>query len=145
MKLKEYKDIYLLDIADMERVEKNKIYNKGNIIIQISATKGQIFYLEENQKVENKYIILKPKRINNKYLYYILQNELPNFLKKYQTDLNIQPESFKFLKLKIHTDLATQKHIAQILTTLDEEIKENEQLLNKYQNFKKYHLEKMFV
>ena len=45
MNLKDYKKVKLLDLVDIERAKKNKVYEKGNIIIQVSASKGQIFYL----------------------------------------------------------------------------------------------------
>ena len=71
MNLKDYKKVKLLDLVDIERAKKNKVYNKGNIIIQVSASKGQIFYLEEDTTVESQYIILTCKNnkiINTKYM-----------------------------------------------------------------------------
>lgn len=146
MDLRNYKKVNLLDLVDIERVKKNKIYDKGNIIIQVSASRGQIFYLNNDDVLETKYVILIPKtkKINMKYLYYILQDELPMFLEKYQTDINIQPEIFKYLDLYIHNDIETQKHIVNILDKLDERIKKEEELLQQYKDFKEYHLNKMF-
>lgn len=147
MKLQEYKKYKLLDLVEIERAKKDKIYDEGNIIIQVSASKGQIFYLEEKQKVESHYVILKlydDIKCNAKYLYYILTDILPEFLQKYQTDINIQPEVFKYLDLFIHNDLETQKHIVNIFDKLDEKIKKEEELVLQYIDFKKYHLDKMF-
>ena len=45
----------------------------------------------------------------------------------------------------IHDDIKTQEHIAKIFDKIDEDIKKEEKLLKKYQDFKKYHLGKMFV
>ena len=87
MNLKDYKKVKLLDLVDIERAKKNKVYEKGNIIIQVSASKGQIFYLEEDTTVESQYIILTCKNnkiINTKYLYYVINDLLPKFLAKYQ-------------------------------------------------------------
>lgn len=148
MNLKDYKKVKLLDLVNIERVKKNKIYKKGNIIIQVSASKGQIFYLEEDTTVESKYIVLTCKDnkiINTKYLYYIINDLLPEFLAKYQTGINIQPEVFNYMELIIHDDMKKQEHIANIFDKIDEDIKKEEQLLKKYQDFKKYHLDKMFV
>lgn len=146
MNLRNYKKVKLLDLVDIERVKKNKIYEKGNIIIQVSASRGQIFYLYNDDILETKYVILIPKtkKINMKYLYYILQDELPIFLKKYQTDINIQPEIFKYLELSIHNDIETQNHIVNILDKLDERTKKEEELLLLCKDFKEYHLNKMF-
>ena len=146
MNLKNYKKVKLLDLVDIERVKKNKIYDKGNIIIQVSASRGQIFYLNNDDVLETKFVILIPKtnKINMKYLYYILQDELPMFLEKYQTDINIQPEIFKYLDLYIHDDIETQKHIVNILDKLDEQTKKEQELIEKFKDFKEYHITKMF-
>ena len=148
MNLKDYKKVKLLDLVDIERAKKNKVYEKGNIIIQVSASKGQIFYLEEDTTVESQYIILTCKNnkiINTKYLYYVISDLLPKFLVKYQTGINIKPEVFNYMELIIHDNIKTQEHIAKIFDKIDEDIKKEEELLKKYQDFKKYHNEKMFV
>ena len=148
MNLKDYKKVKLLDLVDIERAKKNKVYEKGNIIIQVSASKGQIFYLEEDTTVESKYIILTCKNnkiINTKYLYYVISDLLPKFLVKYQTGINIHPEVFNYMELVINDDIKTQEHIAKIFDKIDEDIKKEEELLKKYQDFKKYHNGKMFV
>ena len=148
MNLNDYKKVKLLDLVDIERAKKNKVYNKGNIIIQVSASKGQIFYLEEDTSVESQYIILNCKDNNitdTKYLYYVISSLLPKFLEKYQTGINIQPEVFNYMELVIQKKKKTQEHIAKIFDKIDEDIKKEEELLKKYQDFKKYHLGKMFV
>lgn len=147
MNLKDYKKVKLLDLVQIERAKKDKIYNKGNIIIQVSASRGQIFYLEQDTTVESQYIVLTCKDnkvINTKYLYYLISELLPEFLAKYQTGINIQPEVFNYMELIIHDDIKTQEHISKIFDKIDEDIKKEEELLKKYQDFKKYHMGKMF-
>ena len=145
MNLQNYKKVKLLDLVQIERAKKDKIYNKGNIIIQVSASKGQIFYLDHDTTVESKYIVLKDNKvINTKYLYYVISDLLPEFLAKYQTDINIQPEVFKYMELVIHNDIETQNHIVNILDKLDERTKKEEELLLLCKDFKEYHLNKMF-
>lgn len=145
MNLRNYKKVKLLDLVQIERAKKDKIYNKGNIIIQVSASKGQIFYLDHDTTVESKYIVLKDNKvINTKYLYYVISDLLPEFLAKYQTDINIQPEVFKYMELVIHNDIETQNHIVNILDKLDERTKKEEELLLLCKDFKEYHLNKMF-
>jgi len=148
MDLRNYKEVKLLDLVDIERAKKNKVYSEGNIIIQVSASKGQIFYLNQDTNVESQYIVLivkNNKLINSKYLYYLISDQLPAFLSKYQTGINIQPDVFNYMELVIHNDIKTQKHIANIFDKIDEDIKKEEELLKKYQDFKKYHIGKMFV
>ena len=145
MNLRNYKKVKLLDLVQIERAKKDKIYSKGNIIIQVSASKGQIFYLDHDTTVESKYIVLKDNKvINTKYLYYVISDLLPEFLAKYQTDINIQPEVFKYMELVIHNDIETQNHIVNILDKLDERTKKEEELLLLCKDFKEYHLNKMF-
>ena len=145
MNLRNYKKVKLLDLVQIERAKKDKIYNKGNIIIQVSASKGQIFYLDHDTTVESKYIVLKDNKvINTKYLYYVISDLLPEFLAKYQTGINIQPEVFKYMELVIHNDIETQNHIVNILDKLDERTKKEEELLLLCKDFKEYHLNKMF-
>ena len=145
MNLQNYKKVKLLDLVQIERAKKDKIYNKGNIIIQVSASKGQIFYLDHDTTVESKYIVLKDNKvINTKYLYYVISDLLPEFLAKYQTGINIQPEVFKYMELVIHNDIETQNHIVNILDKLDERTKKEEELLLLCKDFKEYHLNKMF-
>lgn len=148
MNLKDYKKVKLLDLVQIERAKKDKIYNEGNIIIQVSASKGQIFYLDQDTTVESQYIVLTCKDnkvINTKYLYYVISDLLPEFLAKYQTGINIQPEVFNYMKLVIHDDIKTQQHITKIFDKINEDIKKEEELLKRYQDFKKYHLDKMFI
>lgn len=145
MNLRDYKKVKLLDLVQIERAKKDKIYYKGNIIIQVSASKGQIFYLDHDTTVESKYIVLKDNKvINTKYLYYVISDLLPEFLAKYQTDINIQPEVFNYMELVIHNDIETQNHIVNILDKLDERTKKEEELLLLCKDFKEYHLNKMF-
>ena len=49
------------------------------------------------------------------------------------------------MELVIHDDVNTQENIAKIFDKIDEYIKKEEELLKKYQDFKKYHLGKMFI
>lgn len=145
MNLQDYKKVNLLDLVEIERAKKGKIYQVGNIIIQVSASRGQIIYLDKKQEVEPQYIVLKVNEVNSKYLYYLLEEELPRFLKKYQTGINIQPDVFKHLNISIHTDIQTQNYIANLMDKLEEDIKKEVLLLEEYKNFKKYHLDNMFV
>lgn len=145
MNLQDYKKVNLLDLVEIERAKKGKIYQVGNIIIQVSASRGQIIYLDKKQEVEPQYIVLKVNEVNSKYLYYLLEEELPRFLKKYQTGINIQPNVFKHLNISIHTDIQAQNYIANLMDKLEEDIKKEVLLLEEYKNFKKYHLDNMFV
>ena len=144
--LKNHKEVKLFDIASIERRKKDKVYKKGSILIQLSATRGQMEYLGEDRKVDAKYgVITTNKNINSKYLYYILQMRMQKFLNIYQTGLNIVPDVFKHMKIEIHTDKEIQNKIAEMFDNL--EVIENRYLDNieNWKNVKKYHLDNMFV
>lgn len=141
--LRKHKIVDFFEIADIERAQNKKVYCADCVLLQVSATKGQLCYLKEASKVDGKYAVIIPKNIYGKYLFFILKESLPTFLATYQTGLNIKPEILKNLKLDIHTETETQKHIAELMETIDRLIEKEEKQLNNLQDMKKHHLDKM--
>ena len=143
--LKDNHIINLLDIATIERSKKNKTYKKGSILIQLSATKGQMIYLDDDIKVDSKYGVFEADRnkIEPRYLYYVLKMSMPDFLTKYQTGLNIKPDIFDSFKIKVHSSLEVQKIIVKILDSFNVDLEEKE--IEKYKKVKEYHLDNMFI
>lgn len=144
-KMKNYQQFNLLDIAEFERARNNKIYKKGSILFQLSASKGQLLYLDQDSKVEAKYGVFTSKGVNSKYLYYIMTITFPYLLEIYQTGLNFNPEVFKFFKINIHTDEGIQNNVVVLFDNLEKIEKEYLEEMNKWKEFKSYHLENMFV
>lgn len=142
--LKDNHIINLLDIATIERSKKNKTYKKGSILIQLSATKGQMIYLDDDTKVDSKYGVFEADKdkVEPRYLYYVLKMSMPDFLTRYQTGLNIKPEIFDSFKVKVHRNLEVQKIIVKILDSFNVELEEKE--IEKYKKIKEYHLDNMF-
>lgn len=144
--LKNHKEVNLFDIASIERRKKDKLYKKGSILIQLSATRGQMSYLDKDCKVDAKYGVIKSnENINSKYLYYILQMRMQKFLNVYQTGLNIVPDVFRYMKIEIHTDIEIQNKIAEMFDDLEEIEKKYLDNIENWKNIKKYHLDNMFV
>lgn len=143
--LKDNHVVNLLDIATIERSKKNKTYKKGSILIQLSATKGQMIYLDDDTKVDSKYGVFETDKdkVEPRYLYYVLKMSMPDFLTRYQTGLNIKPEIFDSFKIKVHRSLEVQKIIVKILDSFNVELEEKE--IEKYKKIKEYHLDNMFV
>lgn len=143
--LKDNHVINLLDIATIERSKKNKTYKKGSILIQLSATKGQMIYLDDDTKVDSKYGVFETDKdkVEPRYLYYVLKMSMPDFLTRYQTGLNIKPEIFDSFKVKVHRSLEVQKIIVKILDSFNVDLEEKE--VEKYKKIKEYHLDNMFV
>lgn len=52
-----YKKVKLLDIASIERAS-NKEYCPGVTVVQVSATSGQVEYVDEARMIESKYVVL---------------------------------------------------------------------------------------
>lgn len=142
--LKDNHVVNLLDIATIERSKKNKTYKKGSILIQLSATKGQMIYLDDDTKVDSKYGVFETDKdkVESRYLYYVLKMSMPDFLTRYQTGLNIKPEIFDSFKVKVHRSLEVQKIIVKILDSFNVDLEEKE--IEKYKKIKEYHLDNMF-
>lgn len=146
-KLNEYKKMKITDICTYERAKKGKIYKTGNFCIQVSATKGQTIYLENDTEVDSKYLVFNviDKNIHYpKYIYLVFMKDISAFLRKMQTGLNILPEIFNDYEIDVHQDIQTQQHIAELYFVLDERIRQEEEIINDIVEFKKYHLCKMF-
>lgn len=62
MELTKHKQVRITDVAELERAKKNKIYEKGCTLIQISATDGQVVYLENTGNVGVQYLVVIPKK-----------------------------------------------------------------------------------
>lgn len=144
--LKKTHIISLMDVCEFERSRKGKIYRAGTITIQVSATRGQMSFMETDGNVEPKdgAFAVTGKGIYPKYLYYVMRLAMPHFLERFQTGLNINPEIFKMMRLKVHTDQSTQKTIVNILDRFEMLDNAKEQATERLKDVKKYHLENMF-
>ena len=141
---KNYKEVKLIDIADKKKKKKGKMYDAGYVIIQVSATDGQIYVLSEVQEVETKYAVIIPKEsINGYYLKVAIERELLKFLHQNQTGMNLQMDSFKALKIKLH-NRETQDYLEQILKKYDDGLEKEREIIDELKDMKKYYLANMF-
>lgn len=140
-----YKKINLLELADVERA-KGKEYPKGVTIVQISATRGQVLYVEQPRIITGEYAVLLPKSgIDSKYFYYAVVNEAPHFFKRYQTGLNMRMDNFKNMVLDFENDIAIQKEQVKNIEIIEQAILLSEQEINEIKEFKNTMLSKLFV
>lgn len=138
------KEIKLTDIVDIERAKKGKMYDAGCVIIQVSATDGQIYVLNEIQEVETKYAVIIPKKdVNGFYLKAAIEKELPKFLHQNQTGMNLQMDSFNTLKIKLH-NRETRDYIEKILKKYDDGLEKEREIIDELKDMKKYYLANMF-
>lgn len=138
-------EVELLDIATFERSKKKKTYPSGSILIQVSATKGQLIYMDHDGLVDSKYGVIQTDKVEPKYLYYILDMVIPDFLRRYQTGLNINPSIFKHLKFAVHDDRRIQKMIISILDSMQFGIENEKRQIDEWNKLKQYHLDGMMI
>ncbi len=117
------KTVNLLDVAELEaRAQKDRIYPAGSILVQVSATKGDIMYLRQAGKVENKYAVILPKPdYHGFYLFSIFRKFYPLFFEKYRQGLNLVPEDLKHFCFKVHTNEEQRKAITSALCFIGED------------------------
>lgn len=86
--------IKLKDVAySIERSKKNKIYPKNSIIIQLSATSGQVGLLKSNGRVGTQYaVVILENYINPMGAFEWLKMEIPRFFHRVQEGLNVKLE-----------------------------------------------------
>lgn len=80
------------DVADIERANPKKEYQKGTVVIQISATSGQCGRLTSSGNgVPGKYAVVKFKPYVPTYLIWQeMKQNIPRWLNKYKEDLNVK-------------------------------------------------------
>lgn len=82
--------IKLKDVATIERAKKGKVYPKGTVVVQMSATKGQTGLLKSSGEVESKYAAIQfHEFINPAFAFYQLQQMIPKHFKRVQEGLNV--------------------------------------------------------
>ena len=139
-----YKKVKLFDIASIERA-KNKEYFPGVTIVQISATKGQVKYVDEARIIEIHYVVLKPcDKFDSKYFYYAVKNSAGELFYKFQTGLNMKVEEFKHMELYVEDDINIQKEQVKNMEIIERAILLSEQELSEVKEFKNTMLSKIF-
>ena len=140
-----YECVKLEDVAEYARAKEGHVYPRGSSTIQISATNGQIDYLEYPQTVESKHVVIIPQAgINSKYFNYVLQKNIDVFVRKFKTGLNIQEQEIGKFPIELH-DSETQKAVAKMLNYVDEEEKRRREEVDVLTEFKKTLLNQMMV
>lgn len=140
-----YRKVKLLDVASIERAT-NKEYPSGVTIIQISATRGQVEYVDEAKTIESKYVVLKPcDKFNSKYFYYAVKKSADEFFYKFQTGLNMKVDDFKHMELDIEDDINIQKEQVKNMEIIERAILLSKRELSEVKEFKNTMLSELFV
>ena len=139
-----YKKVKLLDVASVERA-RNKKCQICATIVQISATRGQVEYVDEAKTIESKYVVLKPcDKLDSKYFYFAVKNSADEFFYKFQTGLNMKVENFKHMELDVEDDINIQKEQVKNMEIIERAILLSEQELSEVKEFKNTMLSKIF-
>lgn len=101
--------------------------------------------MDHDGLVDSKYGVIQTDKVEPKYLYYILDMVIPDFLRRYQTGLNINPSIFKHLKFSIHDDRSIQKMLMIILDSMQFGIEREKRQIEEWNKFKQYHLDGMMI
>lgn len=136
--------VRLSEIAKWERAKAGKTYPEGCTLLQISATRGQLVYLDHTGPADSKYAVIEPVGVSGFYLFCLLESQMPEFLKTHQTGLNIRPEVLNEMTVNHYPDPAIQTEIELRMQRKDEGIRLKEKQLEKLQQIKAFLLENCF-
>lgn len=143
--LNTYEEIKLEDIAEYGRAKEGHLYPRGTSTIQISATRGQVGYLEEAGYIKSKDVAIIPQAgINPKYFNIILNKNIAKFMNKYATSINIQEHEIGRFPIQLH-NLETQHAIVTHVNRMEEKITQEEVEIAALEKLKKSLMNQMFV
>lgn len=139
-------EMFLKEVAQIERAQKGKIYPAGCTLIALSAAKGDVEYLEEAGEVETRFAVVIPdsRIVLAKYLYISINQYFAEFLHKHRTGINLQFSELEYFKIGVH-DMKTQKEIICSIENTNTLIEKEEQLVNRGRDMKKYMLDRMMI
>lgn len=146
------KIIKLKEIANIERVKKDKIYPKNTIYIRVSAcnnhSKEDKFHITKEEGIlETKYAVILPKvEIEPLYLLTSLEDNVDRFFSRYVgTNINIQVDTLNNFELQYDDDLEKQKLFSDMLSLIIEMEQQEQQIIDDLKDSKQYYLTNMFI
>lgn len=109
-----YEEVKLEDVAEYARAKKGWTYPAGTSTIQISATRGQIGYLDKPSEVHTKDVAIIPQAgINPRYFNIVMNKNIDEFMAKYATGINIKENEVGKFPIQLHNK-ETQDAIAKM-------------------------------
>lgn len=141
------------EVATVERAKSNKIYSKGDILVQISATRGQIHILNEDKEVEPHFAVI---HISEEYaetfqecycIYCGIKTLSPRFFHKIQVGLNIKVEDLLNMpvpKKMLNISHEKRKNQGEVLMLLQQDADDIRDKVEELKELKKFLLQNLF-
>lgn len=133
------------DVANVYRSRPGERIPIGSSIIRLSANDGSVEYAEKEKEGAQGYVVIEPcEGILPKYLFFAIQKEMPKFLARYKTCINLKFDALKYLKINVQ-EKEKQRDIVDMFEKVDLVIKREEEIVDRLEKVKRWHLKKMFV
>lgn len=140
-----YEEVKLEDVAEYARAKKGWIYPAGTSTIQISATRGQIGYLDKPSEVHTKDVAIIPQAgINPRYFNIIMNKNIDEFMTKYATGINIKENEVGKFPIQLHNK-ETQDAVAKMFSYVEEQEQIAQTEISNLKNLKSNLMDNMFV
>lgn len=118
-----YEQVKLEDVAEFGRAKQGHVYPRGATTLQISASRGQLGYLDFPSEVPTKDVVIIPQAgIHPRYFNYVMHKNIDSFMRKYSTGLNVQENEVGQFPIEIHNG-DTQEAVVRFLEFMDEQEK----------------------
>lgn len=132
-------------MAEFGRAKQGQVYPKGSSTIQISATKGQVGFLECDSEVHTKEVVIIPvPGINQRYFNIVLQKNMERFMSKYATGINIQEQEIGNFPIELHNS-ETQEAVVGLIGMVDTKVDEVSKEIEVLKTIKETMLRKMMI
>lgn len=116
-----YEQVKLEDVAEYGRAKQGHVYPRGTTTLQISASRGQLDYLDYPREVATKYVVIIPQAgIHPRYFNYAMQKNVDEFMRRHATGINVQEKEVGQFPIELHNS-DTQKAVVKFLEYLDEQ------------------------
>ncbi len=137
--------VRLGDVAEFGRAKAGHIYPHGASTFQISATRGQVGYLEKPGTVPAKDAVIIPQAgINPRYFNIVMQMNAAEFMRIYATGLNVQEHELANFPIDLHNG-DTQDAIVKMVRAVDDKADEAQAELQAMQGLKAKMQDSLFV
>ena len=141
--MKPYSVKKLSEVATISSVRKGDVYPKGSTLIQISASNGEVCYLESDSSVDSKYAVIQSLGLNDKYLNVILNKNISKFIHNYKQGLNISKHDLQYLPIEIVSDDLIEK-LTNVIWLVNQQMDNIQSEIELLKELKKGFLQKMF-